>query len=258
MRKRSSNISALPVALLALILALLLSSTSGRILNGGAFSPFLQSPSDEYKAAREEMVRNQIEARGIHDPRVLAALRKVPRHLFVPPEEQAEAYIDYPLAIEHGQSISQPYVVAFMTEALELRPRDRVLEIGTGSGYQAAILAELVAEVYTIEIIEPLAKKAEARLRLMGYTNVRVRAGDGYRGWPEAAPFDAIILTAAPDHIPQPLVDQLREGGRMVLPLGLWDQELVRLRRSREGILRESLLPVRFVPMTGEAEKHPH
>jgi protein-L-isoaspartate(D-aspartate) O-methyltransferase len=202
------------------------------------------------------MVREQIEARGIRDARLLAALRKVPRHLFVPEEEQGEAYIDYPLAIENGQSISQPYVVAFMTEALELRPRDRVLEIGTGSGYQAAILAELVPEVYSIEIVEPLAKRAAARLRRLGYSNVHVRAGDGYRGWPEAAPFDAIIVTAAPDHIPQPLVDQLREGGRMVLPLGLWDQELIRLRRTREGILRESLLPVRFVPMTGEAEKH--
>jgi len=258
MRQRSTNISALPAALLALILALLFPLASDRRLNGAAFSPLLQLPSDECKAAREEMVRDQIEARGIHDPRLLAALRRVPRHLFVPPEEQAEAYIDYPLAIEHGQSISQPYVVAFMTEALELKPRDRVLEIGTGSGYQAAILAELVAEVYTIEILEPLAQKAEARLHRMGYGNVRVRVGDGYRGWPEAAPFDAIIVTAAPDHIPQPLVDQLREGGRMVLPLGLWDQELVRLRRSREGVLRESLLPVRFVPMTGEAEKHPH
>jgi len=258
MRQRSSNISALPVALLALILTLVFPFTSDLMLNGTAFSPLLQSPSDEYKAAREEMVRNQIEARGIHDPRVLAALRKVPRHLFVPPEEQDEAYIDYPLAIGYGQSISQPYVVAFMTEALELKPRDRVLEIGTGSGYQAAILAELVAEVYTIEIVEPLAQKAEARLHLMGYTNVRVRTGDGYRGWSEAAPFDAIILTAAPDHIPQPLMDQLREGGRMVLPLGLRDQELIRLRRSREGILRESLLPVLFVPMTGEAQKHPH
>jgi protein-L-isoaspartate(D-aspartate) O-methyltransferase len=204
------------------------------------------------------MVRAQIEARGICDARVLAAMRKVPRHLFVPTEEQVEAYIDYPLAIGHGQTISQPYVVAFMTEALELKPRDRVLEIGTGSGYQAAILAELVSKVYSIEIVEPLAKEAEARLRRMGYSNVQVRAGDGYRGWPDAAPFDAIIVTAAPDHIPQPLVDQLREGGRMVLPLGLWDQELVRLRRTREGILRESLLPVRFVPMTGEAEKHPH
>jgi protein-L-isoaspartate(D-aspartate) O-methyltransferase len=203
------------------------------------------------------MVREQIEARGIRDARVLAALRKVPRHLFVPPEEQREAYIDYPLPIGHEQTISQPYVVAYMTEALELTPRDRVLEIGTGSGYQAAILAELAAEVYSIEIVEPLAKEAEARLRRLGYSRVQVRAGDGYRGWPEAAPFDAIIVTAAPGHIPQPLVNQLREGGRMVLPLGRWDQELVRLRRTPGGLLRENLLPVRFVPMTGEAEKPP-
>ena len=258
MRQRSSNQSALPLILLALILELLLPMTSARVVSCGPFSPPLQSLSEDYKSAREQMVRAQIEARGIRDARVLAAMRKVPRHLFVPPEEQVEAYVDYPLAIGHGQTISQPYVVAFMTEALELKPRDRVLEIGTGSGYQAAILAELVSKVYSIEIVEPLAKEAEARLRRMGYSNVQVRAGDGYRGWPDAAPFDAIIVTAAPDHIPQPLVDQLREGGRMVLPLGLWDQELVRLRRTREGILRESLLPVRFVPMTGEAEKHPH
>ena len=257
MRQRSGNVSALSVILLALILELLSPSTSARELTGGAFSRPPQSPSDEYKAAREQMVREQIEDRGIRDPRVLAALRKVPRHLFVPPEEQDEAYNDYPLAIGHDQTISQPYVVAYMTEALEIKPRDRVLEIGTGSGYQAAILAELAAEVYSIEIVDALAKEAAARLRRLGYSNVHVRAGDGYRGWPEAAPFDAIIVTAAPGHIPQPLVDQLREGGRMVLPVGQWDQELVRLRRSREGILRESLLPVRFVPMTGEAEKHP-
>jgi protein-L-isoaspartate(D-aspartate) O-methyltransferase len=257
MRQRSSSVLTLSVILLALLLALLLPMTPARVVNGGAFSRPLQSPSDEYKAAREEMVREQIEDRGVRDARVLAAMRKVPRHLFVPPEERDQAYNDYPLAIGHGQTISQPYIVAYMTEALELKPRDRVLEIGTGSGYQAAILAELVAEVYSIEIIEALAKEAEARLRRLGYSNVQVRAGDGYRGWPEAAPFDAIIVTAAPDHIPQPLVDQLREGGRLVLPLGLWDQELVRLRRSRSGILRESLLPVRFVPMTGEAEKHP-
>jgi len=258
MWQRSSIQSALPLILLALIFELLLPMTSVRAVRCGSFSPTLQAPSDDYKSVREQMVREQIEARGIRDARLLAALRKVPRHLFVPAEEQNEAYIDYPLAIEHGQTISQPYVVAFMTEALELKPRDRVLEIGTGSGYQAAILAELVSDVYSIEIVEPLAKQAAARLRRLGYSNVQVRAGDGYRGWPEAAPFDAIIVTAAPDHIPPPLVDQLREGGRMVLPLGLWDQELVRLRRTREGILRESLLPVRFVPMTGEAEKHPH
>jgi protein-L-isoaspartate(D-aspartate) O-methyltransferase len=257
MRQRSSSVLTLSAILLALILELLLPLTPARVVSGGAFSRPLQSASDEYRAAREQMVREQIEDRGVRDARVLAALRKVPRHLFVPPEERGEAYNDYPLAIGHGQTISQPYIVAYMTEALELKPRDRVLEIGTGSGYQAAILAELVTEVYSIEIVEALAKEAEARLHRLGYSSVQVRAGDGYRGWPEAAPFDAIIVTAAPDHIPQPLVDQLREGGRMVLPLGLWDQELVRLRRSPSGILRETLLPVRFVPMTGEAEKHP-
>jgi protein-L-isoaspartate(D-aspartate) O-methyltransferase len=256
MRQRSGNLSARSAIFLALVLELLLPLTPARLGKGGAFSRPLPSPSDEYQAARERMVREQIEDRGIRDARVLAAMRKVPRHLFVPPQEQGEAYNDYPLAIGHAQTISQPYVVAYMTEALELKPRDRVLEIGTGSGYQAAILAELAAGVYSIEIIEALAKEAEARLRRLGYSNVQVRAGDGYRGWPEAAPFDAIIVTAAPGHIPQPLVDQLREGGRMVLPLGRWDQELVRLRRSRGRILRESLLPVRFVPMTGEAEKH--
>ncbi len=244
--------------LLTLTLGPLLPSASPPLANRGAFSRPPQSASDEYTAAREQMVREQIEARGIRDARVLAALRKVPRHLFVPPEEQREAYIDYPLPIGHEQTISQPYVVAYMTEALELTPRDRVLEIGTGSGYQAAILAELAAEVYSIEIVEPLAKEAEARLRRLGYSRVQVRAGDGYRGWPEAAPFDAIIVTAAPGHIPQPLVNQLREGGRMVLPLGRWDQELVRLRRTPGGLLRENLLPVRFVPMTGEAEKPPN
>ena len=256
MRQRSGNLAASAVILLALVLELLLPLTPARVINGKAFLRPLLSPSDEYEAAREQMVREQIEDRGIRDPGVLAAMRKVPRHLFVPPEEQGEAYHDYPLAIGHDQTISQPYVVAYMTESLELKPRDRVLEIGTGSGYQAAILAELAAKVYSIEIVEALAKEAAVRLRRLGYSNVQLRAGDGYRGWPEAAPFDAIIITAAPGHIPQPLVDQLREGGRMVLPLGQWDQELVRLRRSREGIRRESLLSVRFVPMTGEAEKH--
>jgi protein-L-isoaspartate(D-aspartate) O-methyltransferase len=255
MRQRSGNVSIRSAIFLALILAPLLPLTSLRLVSGGGFSRPLPSPSDEYAAVREQMVREQIEARGVRDARVLAAMRKVPRHLFVPAEEQGEAYNDYPLAIGHGQTISQPYIVAYMTDALELKPRDRVLEIGTGSGYQAAILAELVAEVYSIEIVEPLAKEAEARLRRLGYSKVQVRAGDGYRGWPEAAPFDAIIVTAAPSHVPQPLVDQLREGGRMVLPLGSWEQDLVRLRRTREGILREYLLPVRFVPMTGEAEK---
>ncbi len=208
----------------------------------------------EFQEARERMVREQIAARDIRDPQVLAAMRKVPRHLFVPADVQQFAYIDSPLPIGLGQTISQPYIVAFMSQALELKPQDRVLEIGTGSGYQAAVLAELVKEVYTIEIVEPLAREAEARLKRLGYTNIHLRVGDGYRGWKEAAPFDAIMLTAAPDHIPQPLIDQLREGGRLILPLGRGDQDLVRLRRTPQGIRREILLPVRFVPMTGEAE----
>jgi protein-L-isoaspartate(D-aspartate) O-methyltransferase len=200
------------------------------------------------------MVVEQIERRGVRDGRVLAAMRKVPRHLFVPSEEQGYAYADTPLPIGYRQTISQPYIVAFMTEALELKPQDRVLEIGTGSGYQTAVLAELVQEVYSIDIVAPLAQQAEERLRRLGYTNVRIRVGDGYRGWPEAAPFDAIMVTAAPDHVPQPLVDQLREGGRLVVPVGRWEQDLVRLRRTPKGIHRETLLPVRFVPMTGEAQ----
>lgn len=213
------------------------------------------SSDTEHRELRARMVRDQIEARGIRDARVLAAMRKVPRHLFVPPDEQPLAYEDTPLPIGYDQTISQPYVVAFMTEALEPKPQDRVLEIGTGSGYQAAVLAELVREVYTVEIVDPLARQVEQRLRQMGYANVHARSGDGYRGWPEAAPFDGIIVTAAPDHVPAPLVEQLREGGRLVLPVGRWEQDLIRLRKTPKGITRESLLPVRFVPMTGEAEK---
>ncbi len=211
--------------------------------------------STEQREARERMVREQIEARGVRDERVLEALRKIPRHFFVPTEMLSFAYSDGPLPIGHGQTISQPYIVAFMSEALELRPKDKVLEIGTGSGYQAAVLARLAREVYSIEIIEPLAKQAAERLSRLGFSNVHVRAGDGYRGWPEAAPFDAIIVTAAPDHVPQPLIDQLRVGGRLVLPVGRFDQELVRIRRTTEGPRQETLLPVRFVPMVGEAEK---
>ena len=203
----------------------------------------------------EQMVRDQIAARDVRDARVLAVMRRVARHLFVPPEWQPLAYTDQPLPIGHGQTISQPYVVAFMTEALELKPEDRVLEIGTGSGYQAAVLAELVHEVYSIEIVEPLAGEAEARLRRLGYANVHVRCGDGYRGWPEAAPFDAIIVTAAPDHVPPPLLEQLAPNGRLVIPVGRFFQDLIRLRRTNAGLKKETLLPVRFVPMTGESEK---
>jgi protein-L-isoaspartate(D-aspartate) O-methyltransferase len=202
------------------------------------------------------MVSEQIEGRGVRDKRVLAALRRVPRHLYVPAEMVPYAYSDRPLPIGYRQTISQPYIVAFMTEALELKPQDRVLEIGTGSGYQAAVLAELVRDVYSIEIVEPLGSEAAERLKQLGYSNIQVRIGDGYRGWPEAAPFDAIIVTAAPDHVPSALVDQLREGGRMVLPVGRFLQNLIRLRRTPKGVERETLLPVRFVPMVGEAEKN--
>ena len=211
--------------------------------------------SGSQRAARENMVREQIAARGVGDARVLAAMRKVPRHLFVPAEMVPSAYTDQPLPIGHGQTISQPYIVGFMTEALELKPRDRVLEIGTGSGYQGAVLAELAAEVYSIEIVEPLGKEVALRLRDLGYSRIKLRIGDGYRGWPEAAPFDAIMVTAAPDHIPPALVDQLAPGGRLVLPVGRFFQQLVRVRRTPRGIKQEELLPVRFVPMVGEAEK---
>ncbi|MFZ0960278.1 MAG: protein-L-isoaspartate(D-aspartate) O-methyltransferase [Terriglobia bacterium] len=203
----------------------------------------------ETREARERMVQEQIAARGIRDPRVLEAMRKVPRHRFVPPKMQPSAYEDSALPIGLGQTISQPYVVAFMTEALELQPQDRVLEIGTGSGYQAAVLSVLAREVYSLEILPQLGKEAEARLKEMGYANVRVRIGDGYRGWPEAAPFDAILVTAAPLDVPPALVAQLRPGGRMVVPVGRYEQDLIRLRRTAKGLERESLLPVRFVPM---------
>jgi protein-L-isoaspartate(D-aspartate) O-methyltransferase len=202
---------------------------------------------------RRRMVREQIEARGVREVRVLDAMERVPRHLFVPEALRARAYEDGPLPIGGGQTISQPYIVAFMSEALRTRPQDRVLEIGTGSGYQAAVLATLVAEVFSIEIRPELARQAADRLRELGYHNVSVRAGDGHLGWPEQAPFDAIIVTAAPNEVPQRLVEQLRPGGRMVIPIGLeeGEQHLLRITRTQEGVERETLLPVRFVPMTG-------
>lgn len=203
------------------------------------------------------MVERQIAARGVSDARVLAAMNKVPRHELVPDGVRAAAYADHPLPIGHGQTISQPYIVAFMTEQLRPEPTDRVLEVGTGSGYQAAVLAELVKEVYSIEIVEPLAKRAADDLQRLGYKNVKVKAGDGYKGWPDYAPFDAVIVTCAPDHVPQPLIDQLKEGGRMIIPVGEEHgaQELYLLRKEGGKLQRRAVLPVRFVPMTGDAGK---
>jgi protein-L-isoaspartate(D-aspartate) O-methyltransferase len=210
--------------------------------------------ASDFGAERRRMVQQQLMARGITDARVLAAMAKVPREEFVPPESRAASYEDGPMPIGHGQTISQPYIVAFMTEQLRPKPSDRVLEVGTGSGYQAAILAGLVKDVYTIEIIDALAKDAEATLQRLGYKNVHVKVGDGYRGWPEHAPFDAITVTCAPDHVPQPLIDQLKEGGRMIIPVGgFGNQELYLLEKKNGQLQRRSVLPVRFVPMAGEA-----
>jgi len=209
-------------------------------------------------AEAKRMIREQLVGAGRHitNARVLAVMEKVPRHEFVPEEYRNRAYEDRALPIGYDQTISQPYIVAFMTEQLDPQPADRVLEIGTGSGYQAAVLAQLVAEVYTIEIIEPLAQRAEADLKRLGYTNIHVRAGDGCQGWPEAAPFDAIIVTCAPEKVPPPLVEQLRDCGRMIIPVGpVGNQELVLLRKQGERLEKRAMLPVRFVPMTGGAQR---
>lgn len=202
---------------------------------------------------RDWMVNTQIVAGGVTDQAVVAAMRRVPRHRFMPDAESQDAYGDFPLPIGYGQTISQPFIVAYMTQALKLKPEEKVLEIGTGSGYQAAILAEIVSKVFTIEIVKPLAHRAKETLAELGYENVFVRTGDGYQGWPEESPFDAIILTAAPTHIPQPLLDQLAIGGRLILPVGDYPQRLLLVRRTQEGYKETELLPVAFVPMTGEA-----
>jgi protein-L-isoaspartate(D-aspartate) O-methyltransferase len=207
---------------------------------------------------RKRMVDWQIETRSIRDPNVLIAMQIVPRHFFVRPTEQPFAYSDGPLPIGYDQTISQPYIVAFMTEALKLRRNSRVLEIGTGSGYQAAVCAEIAREVYTIEIVDELAESAKKRLKELGYRNVFVRAGDGYFGWPEHAPFDAIIGTAAAGRVPEPLIRQLKPGGRMILPFGspTGFQYLVLIVKDENGnISRRNVMPVRFVPMTGQVQK---
>ncbi len=203
----------------------------------------------DYTDQRMKMVQQQLEARDIKDPEVLEAMRTVKRHLFVPKLQRLLAYVDHPLPIGYGQTISQPYIVAYMTQAARLKPGDKILEIGTGSGYQAAVLARIVKEVYSIEIIEALALRAEKTLNSIGYQNIVIKHGDGYQGWEEHAPYDAIIVTAAPDHIPEKLVEQLAVGGRMVIPVGSVSQELYVIIKTEEGVEKKSLLPVRFVPM---------
>jgi protein-L-isoaspartate(D-aspartate) O-methyltransferase len=212
-------------------------------------------PSD-YAGRRDMMVRLQIEARGIRDPRVLNAMRKVERHLFVPPDQAARAYGDYPLPIGWGQTISQPYIVAFMTEALELEPHAKVLEIGTGSGYQAAVLAEICDSVFTIEIVPELGEKARNLLTMLGYKNIRVKTGDGYQGWARYAPYQAVIVTCSPTHVPLPLIEQLAEGGKMIIPVGVMhNQELVLLEKRQGRLTQKNVLPVRFVPMVDSEQK---
>lgn len=213
--------------------------------------PTLQAQVD-YTAMRRQMVVNQLKARDIYHSATLDAMGRVPRHAFVPEDIRIYSYGDHPLSIGHGQTISQPYMVAYMTQAIRPRKEFKVLEIGTGSGYQAAILAEIVDSVYTIEIVDALAQTAKRRLRNLGYSNVQVRSGDGYHGWPEAAPFDAIVVTAGAEEIPMPLVAQLKEGGRMILPLGPHNsiRQLVRITKKKGGLKTENLMAVRFVPFT--------
>ena len=215
------------------------------------------SQEDPFREAREKMVKYDLKGRDIHDEKVLSVMGKVKRHLFVDKDLWNVAYNDYPLSIGEGQTISQPYIVALMTQCLNLKPEDKVLEIGTGSGYQAAVLAELVNQVYSIEINEKLAKKTSHRLKELGYKNVKVKQGDGYFGWSEHAPFDAVIITCAANDIPPPLIEQLKEGGRLIMPLGniLFHQTLTLITKVKGEKKVEHISGVRFVPMLGEAEK---
>jgi len=209
-------------------------------------------PQDAFRQARLAMVADQVAARGVMDPRVLDAMRAVPRHEFVPLSLRDDAYVDSPLPIGHGQTISQPYIVALMTELARPSPADRVLEVGTGSGYQAAVISRLVSRVFTVELVDPLAQSASAVLRRLGYANVTVRSGDGYLGWPEEAPFDIILVTAAPEEVPAALVAQLKPGGRLIVPVGrVWDvQDLQLIEKDAGGKVKaRSVIPVRFVPM---------
>ncbi|MCS7305668.1 MAG: protein-L-isoaspartate(D-aspartate) O-methyltransferase [Thermoguttaceae bacterium] len=233
-------------------------STKTQLEVGEIKVPQLPGETLQQTLARQRMIDRDLRARGIQDRRVLEAMARVPRHRFVPEEQVPYAYDDRPLPIGHGQTISQPYIVALMTELAQPRPKSKALDIGTGSGYQAAILAELCKEVYSIEIIDALAQEAQERLEKLGYKNVVIRTGDGYEGWPEKAPFDLIIVAAAPDHVPKPLVEQLAPGGRLVIPVGRhwWSQELLVIEKQPDGTIREkSVASVAFVPMTGKAQQ---
>lgn len=214
-----------------------------------------KTDEEGYTKERLYMVEQQIVRRNVVDTLVLDAMRAVPRHLFVPKRHRDESYRDGPLPIGHEQTISQPYIVAIMTELLRINSSSKILEIGTGSGYQAAVLGEISDSVYSIEIIDALASRADSLLDSLGYVNIHIRAGDGYGGWPERAPFDAIIVTAAPPHIPEPLVEQLKVGGRLVVPVGNFSQDLVVVTKTADGITQQSIFPVRFVPMTGEIQE---
>ncbi len=239
-----------PRAAVAILTALIAVGVA-TVTSEGQRRPSRASPDEQ----RQAMVLTQITSRGITNPLVLKAMREVPRHLFVPEAQQAHAYEDRALPVGEGQTISQPYIVALMSELARVEPGHKVLEVGTGSGYQAAILAQMGASVHTIEIIPPLAQRARATLDSVGYRNIQYRVGDGYRGWPEAAPFDAILVTAAPDHVPQPLVDQLAIGGHLVVPVGASQQTLMVITRTGDGTRSERTIPVLFVPMKGEAER---
>ena len=216
----------------------------------------IEKNKDIYSEQRREMVENQLVPRGISDLRVIEAMLKIPRHKFLPEHLGDYAYSDSPLPIGMGQTISQPYIVAYMTELLNLNKGDKVLEIGTGSGYQAAILAEIGCDVYTIEIVEILTLRAKKVLQNLGYKNICFKVDDGYMGWEDNAPYDAILVTAAPPEIPEPLTEQLKEGGKMVIPVGDYFQELILLKKTKEGLKEKRVTPVRFVPMTGEAQRH--
>lgn len=243
MRRRRSPLVTRPVGVAVLV---------------GLLGSLSASGQDDWDEQRRRMVEEQIEARGVTQPQVLAAMESVPRHLFVPSAVRDEAYADHPLPIDFGQTISQPYIVALMTELLELEGPEKVLEIGTGSGYHSAILSRVADEVFTIEIIEPLGRKAASILDALGFENVHVQIGDGYGGWPEEAPFDAIILTAAPPKLPEHLLEQLRVGGRMVVPVGDYLQDLRLLIKTGHGpgdFENKKIAPVRFVPMTGEVQE---